>query len=198
MKKIALILAILGLTTSAFALESGISETGLSYNEVGVGYGVEGDIGGDYKGFGVGVNALLTKNIYFYGQFKNPSSTETTTNLDTQQYSTSLGFRTAIASNADLYTSVGYYNGKFSFTGGSIIVTGYSLATGIRAIIAPKVEGSLNLSYFDGKSRLENTTETRYGVGLGYQFTDKVIGRTSYYMTPDSIQGYSISLGYMF
>ncbi len=198
MKKIALVLAMLGLTTSASALESGISETGLSYNEVGVGYGVEGDTGGDYKGLGVGVNALLTKNIYFYGQFKNPSSTETTTNLDTQQYSTSLGFRTAIASNADFYTSVGYYNGKFSFTGGSIIATGYTLATGVRAIVAPKVEASLNLSYVDGKNRLETFTETRYGVGLGYQFTDNVIGRTSYYNTTNSLSGYSVSLGYMF
>ena len=198
MKKIALVLAVLGLSSSAYALESGLSETGISYNEVGVGYGVEGDVGGDYKGFGIGVSTLLAKNLYFNGQFKNPSSTETTTNLDTQQYTTSLGFRTAITSNADLYASAGYYNGKFSFTGGSIIATGYVLATGIRAIVLPKVEASLNLSYADGKNRLESFSETRYRVGLGYQFTDKIIGRSTYYTTPDSLNGYSVSLGYMF
>ena len=194
MKKIALVLAMLGLTTSAFALESGISETGLSYNEVGIGYGVEGDTTEDYKGFGVGISALVTKNIYVTGQVKNPS----TPTVDSQQYMAGVGARTAITSNADLYASVNYLNGKYTFTGGSLIVTGYSLATGVRAIIAPKVEGSLNLSYFDGKNRIESITETRYGVGLGYQFTDKVIGRTNYYMTPDSIKGYSVSLGYMF
>jgi hypothetical protein len=199
MKKFALVLAALGLSSSAFALESGISETGISYNEVSVGYGVEGDTDSDYKGLGVGINALLSKNIYAFGQFKNPSTTISTGKVDTQQFNVGLGTRAAIASNADLYASVSYLNAKYSYTGGSMIVTGYSLATGVRAIIAPQVEGSLNLSYYAGKSREEsNITETRYGVGLGYHFTDKVIGRTSYYMTPDSIKGYSVSLGYKF
>ena len=194
MKKIVLVLALVGLTTSAFALESGISETGISYNEIGIGYGVEGDTTEDYKGFGVGVSALVTKNIYVTGQIKNPS----TPTLETQQYMAGVGARTAITSNADLYASVNYINGKYTFSSGSVIVTGYSLATGVRAIIAPKVEGSLNLSYFDGKNRFESITETRYGVGLGYHFTDKVIGRTGYYMTPESLKGYSVSLGYKF
>jgi hypothetical protein len=194
MKKIALLLTFFGLTSLASAQVSGLSETGISYNEIGIGYGVEGDTTEDYKGFGVGLSALVTKNIYVTGTVKNPS----TPTVDSQQYFAGVGARTAIASNADLYGSVNYISGKYTFTGGSLIVTGYSLATGVRAIIAPKVEGSLNLSYFDGKSRLESITETRYGVGLGYQFTDQVIGRTSYYMTPDSLKGYSVSLGYMF
>ncbi len=41
----------LGLSTSALASESSIIETGLSYNEVGINYGVEGDTTEDYKGF---------------------------------------------------------------------------------------------------------------------------------------------------
>jgi hypothetical protein len=194
LKKITLVLAMLGLSTSALALESGLTETGLSYNEVGISYGVEGDTTEDYKGFGIGVSALVTKNIYVTGQVKNPSSA----NIDTQQYMAGVGARTAITSNADLYGSVNYFSGKYSFTGDSLIVTGYSLATGVRAIIAPKLEASVNLNYLDGKNRIESVTETRYGLGLGYQFTDSVIGRTSYYMTPDSIKGYSASLGYMF
>ncbi len=184
----------LGLSTSALASESSIIETGLSYNEVGINYGVEGDTTEDYKGFGIGASALVTKNIYVTGQVKNPSSL----NIDTQQYMAGVGARTAITSNADLYGSVNYFTGKYTFTGGSLIVTGYALATGVRAIIAPKLEASVNLNYLDGKSRIESVTETRYGVGLGYRFTDNVIGRTNYYTTPDSINGYSVTLGYMF
>ena len=195
MKKIVLLLTFFGLTSLASAQVSGLSETGISYNEVGIGYAVEGDTNSDWKGLGVGISALVTKNIYVTGQVKNPS----TPTVDSQQYMVGVGARTAVTSNTDLYASVNYFNGKYTFTGGSAIVTGYSLTTGVRAIIAPKVEGSLGLSYFDGKSRFESSiTETRYGVGLGYQFTEKVIGRTSYYMTPDSLKGYSVSLGYMF
>ena len=194
MKKIALVLAMLGLTTSAFALESGISETGLSYNEVGIGYSVEGDPDSDIKGMGIGITALLTKNIYVFGNAKNPSSAV----WDTQQYIAGVGVRTAITSNADLYASISSVSSKFSSTTVSVITSGTSFATGVRAIIAPKVEASLGLSYFDGSNRFLSVTETRYGVGLGYQLTDKVIGRTTYYMNDDSQKGYSVSLGYMF
>ena len=80
MKKFALVLAALGLSTSAFALESGISETGLSYNEVGIGYISStstsgGSDDGTSAGFGIGGSALLSKNIFAFGSYSIPSGT---------------------------------------------------------------------------------------------------------------------------
>jgi len=204
MKKFALVLAALGLSTSAFALESGISETGISYNEVGVGYSSfttnSGTIfTGTSSGLNVGGQALLTKNIYGFGSYAAPSGTYNILgNIDTSAYQAGLGLRTALAANVDFNVSATYLNSKNSFLGISNIHTGYATSAGFRALVAPKLEANIGVSYYDTKNeRAPSSSGTQYQIGTGYQFAEKIMGRASY-ITESKGNGYSVSLNYMF
>ncbi len=203
MKKFALVLAALGLGSSAFALESGISETGLSYNEVGVGYVSSttnsGDFPGTSSGFNVGGQALITKNIFGFGSYAAPSGTYGALgNVDTSDYQAGLGLRTAVANNVDINLSATYLNTKNSFLGISGIYTGYATSASLRALVAPKLEANLGISYYDTKNeRLGSSSGTQYRIGTGYQFAEKIMGRASY-VTESGGNGYSVSLSYKF
>ena len=204
MKKIALVLALVGLTTSAFALESGISETGISYNEVGIGYisstsstGSSDD--GTSSGFGIGGQALLSKNIFAFGSYSIPSGTfGSLGNVDTTDYQAGLGLRAAVAANTDFNLSATYLNTKASFLGISGIYTGYATSASFRALVAPKLEASIGVSYYDTKNeRFGSSSGTQYRIGTGYRFSENIMGRAGY-VTESEANGYSVSVNYMF
>jgi hypothetical protein len=204
MKKMALVLAALALSTSSFALESGISETGLSYNEVGVGYTStttnSGTIfTGTSSGLDVGGQALLTKNIFAFGSYGIPSGTYNIIgNVDSTNYQAGLGLRAAVASNVDVNLTATYLNSKASFLGISNIYTGYATGASVRALITPKLEANIGISYYDTKNeRAGSSSATQYRIGTGYQFSDKIMGRAGY-ITQSNGDGYSVSLTYMF
>lgn len=204
MKKFALVLAALGLSTSAFALESGISETGLSYNEVGIGYISStstsgGSDDGTSAGFGIGGSALLSKNIFAFGSYSIPSGTfGTLGNVDTTDYQAGLGLRAAVAANADFNLSATYLNTKTSFSGVSGIYTGYATNASIRALVAPKLEASIGVGYYDVKNeRFGSGSGTQYRVGAGYRFSEKIMGRAGY-VTESEANGYSVTVNYLF
>ena len=203
MKKIALVLAALGLSTSAFALESGISETGISYNEVSVGYVStttnSGDFPGTSSGLGVGGQALLTKNIYTFGSYSIPSGTfGALGNVDTTDYQAGLGLRAAVAANTDFNLSATYLNTKSSFLGISGIHTGYATSASFRALVAPKLEASIGVSYYDTKNeRFGTESGTQYRIGTGYRFSENIMGRAGY-VTESEANGYSVTVNYMF
>jgi hypothetical protein len=203
MKKFALVLAALGLSSSAFALESGISETGLSYNEVGIGYTSRsensGDTPGTATGATIGAQALITKNIFGFGGYSIPSGTFSRLgNVDSTDYQAGLGLRAAVASNVDVNLTATYLNSKSSFLGISGIHTGYAAGASVRALVAPKLEANLGVSYYDTKNeRFGTDSGTQYRIGTGYQFSDKIMGR-AVYVTETGRNGYTVSVSYMF
>jgi hypothetical protein len=203
MKTIALVLAALGLSSSAFALESGISETGLSYNEVGIGYTSRsensGDTPGTATGATIGAQALITKNIFGFGGYSIPSGTfGSLGNVDSTDYQAGLGLRTAVASNVDVNLTATYLNSKSSFLGISGIHTGYATGASIRALVAPKLEANVGVTYYDTKNeRFGTDSGTQYRIGTGYQFSDNIMGR-AVYVTETGRNGYTVSVSYMF
>ncbi len=203
MKKIALVLATLGLSSSAFALESGISETGLSYNEVGIGYTSRSENSGSNTGTAtgatIGAQALITKNIFGFGGYSIPSGTfGSLGNVDTTDYQAGLGLRAAVAANTDFNLSATYLNTKASFLGISGIYTGYATSASFRALVAPKLEASIGVSYYDTKNeRFGSSSGTQYRIGTGYRFSENIMGRAGY-VTESEANGYSVSVNYMF
>jgi hypothetical protein len=94
--------------------------------------------------------------------------------------------------------SATYLNSKNSFLGISNIYTGYATSASLRALVAPKLEANIGVSYYDEKNeRGGSNSATQYRVGTGYQISEKVMGRASY-MTQSGGDGYSVSLSYMF
>ena len=192
-----------GLTTSALALESGISETGLSYNEVGIGYtsrsANSGNNTGTATGSTIGAQALVTKNVFTYGSYSMSSGTFVGLgNVDSSASLVGLGLRAAVASNVDINLTASYLNSKSSFLGVSGIYTGYATGATLRALVAPKLEANVGISYYDTKNeRFGTESGTQYRIGTGYQFSEKVMGRASY-TTESGADGYTVSVNYMF
>lgn len=185
-------------------MESGISETGLSYNEVGIGYisstsstGSSDD--GTSSGFGIGGQALLSKNIFAFGSYSIPSGTfGSLGNVDTTDYQAGLGLRAAVAANTDFNLSATYLNSKASFLGISGIYTGYATSASFRALVAPKLEASIGVSYYDTKNeRFGSSSGTQYRIGTGYRFSENIMGRAGY-VTESEANGYSVTVNYMF
>jgi hypothetical protein len=204
MKKFALVLAALGLSTSVLALESGISETGISYNEVGVGYTSQsansGDNTGTATGAVIGAQALITKNIFTYGSYSMTSGTFAggLGNVDSSDSLLGLGLRTAVASNVDVNLTASYLNTKSSFLGTTGYFTGYATGATVRALVAPKLEANVGVSYYDVKNeRFGSSSGTQYRIGTGYQFSEKIIGRAGY-VTETGADGYTVSVNYLF
>lgn len=203
MKKITLFLTIFGLSTSAFALESGISETGLSYNEVGIGYisrsANSGENTGTATGATISAQALVTKNIFAVGSYSMPSGTfGSLGKVDSSDYEAGLGLRAAVAANADINVIASYLNSKSSFLGISGIHTGYATGASVRALVAPKLEANIGVSYYDIKNeRFGNESATQYRIGTGYQFSENILGRAGY-ITESGRDGYTVSVNYLF
>ncbi len=191
------------MNSTAFALESGMSETGLSYNEIGIAYASSttnsGNNTGTAEGASVGAQTLLNKNIFIFGNYSMPSGTfNGLGNVDISAYQAGLGVRSAIASNIDITASATYLNSKSSFLGLSPIYIGYATSVGARALVAPKLEANFSVSYYDTKNDTFGTNSgTQYRIGTGYQLSEKFIGRASY-VTETGKHGYSVGLSYLF
>ncbi len=194
----------MGLSSSAFALESGISETGLSYNEVGIGYTSQSANSGDNTGTAtgpiIGAQTLITKNIFTFGSYSMSSGTFSggLGNVDSSDSQVGLGLRTAVASNIDVNLSASYLNTKSSFLGVTGFFTGYATSASVRALVAPKLEANAGVSYYDVKNeRFGSSSGTQYRIGTGYQFSEKIMGR-AIYVTETGADGYTVSINYLF
>ena len=86
-----------------------------------------------------------------------------------------------MASNVDVNLTATYLNSKSSFLGISGIHTGYGAGASVRALVAPKLEANIGISYYDTKNeRFGTESGTQYRIGTGYQFSDKIMGRAVY------------------
>ena len=87
---------------------------------------------------------------------------------------------------------------KSSFLGISGIHTGYATSAGVRALVAPKLEASIGVSYYDTKNeRFGSSSGTQYRIGTGYRFSENIMGRAGY-VTESEANGYSVTVNYMF
>ena len=119
-------------------------------------------------------------------------------NVDTTDYQAGLGLRAAVAANTDFNLSATYLNTKASFLGISGIYTGYATSASFRALVAPKLEASIGVSYYDTKNeRFGTESGTQYRIGTGYRFSENIMGRAGY-VTESEANGYSVTVNYMF
>lgn len=196
MKKIiALAVVATTCTTSVFA-QSGLTETGLNYNEVGVSYQsikFNGDNASTLTGYGLGGSYLLNSNFYLLGS--TGSATKTIDGVKNQFSPTQvgLGYRLGVGKNVDGYANLNYASVGFK-TDTSSTKTGYSFAAGVRALVAPGVDMSAAVMT---QKLSESDAQNGYSIGLGYELSPSVVGRISYLAFKD-VAMTTVGLGYKF
>lgn len=177
---------------------SGTSDTGLSYNEVGIGYGTNSVTvsNKDYRfsGLGVGGTFLVHENIYITASHYAPTASINNVNVDLTQTSFGAGARFKMAASTDAYVEYQYIDAKVATSSASEKSTGNGFIVGLRTLLAPKVEGDI----YTGYAKLKNSdSSTTVGIGLGFRAADNFIIRTSYSSSKDS-NTVIVSLNYAF
>jgi hypothetical protein len=155
--KLIIALIAMFLANFASAQSAGTSETGIRYNEIGIGYNSVSVSGTTLTGYSVGASALVEKNILLNASYENVSkSSNSITNT-----SVGVGYRFGIASNVDASARVGYFS-----AGGDLSENSYIVGGGIDALVAPNLSIAGNVSYS--------------GLGSGTYFYSGTVG---YYVT---------------
>jgi len=162
-----LVVAVLTLATagSAMAQSSGVSETGIRYNEVGVGYASLAVSGTTYQGYSLNGSALVEKNFLIdatYADVSKSSTSISSTGLN-------VGYRMGVAPNVDAGVKVGYISTSSNQSESSYVVGGF-----VNAQLSPDVFLGANVSY----TGLANT-DYFYTASLGYHVTENITARGS-------------------
>jgi hypothetical protein len=183
-------------STASFAQTK--TETGLSYNQVGVGYvSVTSTVSGkDYtfSGFGLGGSVLAGKNFLLSASTISANGDVAGTQITISQTSIGVGARAGIAAQTDVYGKISYIDAKAAALGAAISDNGYGLTVGIKTLIAPSLEGSV----FAGQSKLSKSDSSNaFGLGLDYSISPTMIVGGSYISGKDSRQ-FGVTLSYAF
>lgn len=184
--KAAISLVSILLTPIVFAQTQGVSETGIRYNEVSVGYERFSVSSATLTGYSVGATALLEKNIILgaiYSDVSKSSNSVTSTDL-------SVGYRLGIAGNVDAVVRAGYLG-----AGGNNTDSSYSVGAGINALVAP----SFVLGGGIGYTGLGSGTFLYTG-SASYYVTDNVTLRGAIRRSAGDLTSttYSLAAGYNF
>jgi hypothetical protein len=150
---------------SSMAQSSGVSETGIRYNEVGVGYASLAVSGTTLQGYSLNGSALIEKNFLIdatYANLSKSSNSISSTGLN-------VGYRIGVASNVDAGIKVGYISTNSTESESSYVVGGF-----VSAQLSPDVVLGANLSY----TGLANTNYF-YTASLGYHITENIMARGS-------------------
>lgn len=199
MKKIIALAAIAAAcSTSAFA-QSGVTETGLNYNEVGVAYQTfktDTDDGSSItlKGYGVNGSYMLDKNFYVSGSTGTQSKTFDDGKVTANISQAGVGYRLGLAKNVDGFAAVSYVSVTFKSPEGKDTSTGHNLTAGVRALVAPGLDvtaGVANMKVGDGSAK------NGYVLGLGYELTPSLVARINYSSLSD-LAFTTVGLGYKF
>lgn len=162
MKKSLLAIAMAFACTNAYS-DSGVSETGLRYNEINVGYQSISNSDIRMNGYAIAGSTLFDKNVIIDASYSDLSKNTVKSSSST----VNIGYRLGVAQNADVYAKLGYISttGK----GGAPSDSSYLLTGGARALLTPEVELAGYLSY----SGLDNAS-VYYGGSLGYHLTENL------------------------
>lgn len=150
---------------SAMAQSSGVSETGIRYNEVGVGYASLAVSGTTLQGYTLNASALVEKNFVIdatYANVSKASNSLSSTGLN-------VGYRIGVAPNVDAGVKVGYIS-----TGGDSSESSYAVGGFVNAQLTPELVLGGNVSY----TGLANT-DYFYTASLGYHITENITARGS-------------------
>ena len=162
-----LVVAVLTLATAASSMAqgAGVSETGIRYNEVGVGYASLATSGTTLQGYTLIGSALVEKNFLIDASYTNVSKSSnsiSSTGLN-------VGYRMGVAPNVDAGVKVGYISSSSNTSDSSYVVGGF-----VNAQLSPDVVLGANVSY----TGLANTNYF-YTASLGYHITENIIARGS-------------------
>jgi hypothetical protein len=195
--KSAIAIAALGLcATLSFGQTK--TDTGLSYNQVGIGYvGVTTTVAGkDYtfSGAGVGATVLAGQNIIFGASSLSASGDVLGNNITISQTSIGIGARAKIAAQTDIYGRVSYIDSKAAALGTSITDNGYGVSVGVNTLISTGVQASV----FAGQSKqTKSDASNSFGVGLDVNITPVIVLGGSYISAKDTRQ-LGLTLSYAF
>lgn len=197
MKKIIALAAIAAACSTSTFAQSGLTETGLNYNEVGASYQsikFDGDNGSTtLTGYGLNGSYMLNKNFYVLGSTGSVAKTIDGVKNQFTPTQAGLGYRLGVAKNVDGYATLNYVSASFK-SDSTNTNTGHSLTAGVRALVAPGVDVSAAVMT---QKLTDSDTQNGYSIGLGYDLSSSVAARISYVGFND-VTVTSVGLGYKY
>jgi hypothetical protein len=195
-KSAVMLAATIAISTASFAQTK--TDTGLSYNQLGLGYVsmTTTSSGKDYtfSGFGLGGSVLVGKNLLLLGSTISVNGDVLGKKVTVTETDIGVGARTGIAAQTDVYGKVYYIDGKGDATGFTYTDTGYGLTVGINSMIAPKVTGSV----FTGQSKMtKSDSSSFFGLGLDYEISPTMVIGGSFVSGKNTSQ-FGVALSYAF
>lgn len=192
------ILLALAATVSVSTFAQTKTETGLNYNQVGLGYAsVTSTVSNkDYtfSGFGVGGSVLVGSNFLLSANTLSANGDVAATQVTISQTNISVGARAGLGAQTDVYGNVSYIDAKAAALGSSVGDNGYGFTVGVKTLIAPSFTGSV----FVGQSKLSKSdSSTSFGAGLDFNVAPNVLVGGAYVSGKDTRQ-FNVTLAYLF
>ncbi|MFT5675424.1 MAG: opacity protein-like surface antigen [Paraglaciecola sp.] len=148
-------------------------------------------------GISLGASKLLGENIFLVGSYSKLSDDYQGVDLDLDQSSLGVGYRYGVTDSTDLYAVVSYeYLKAKASSGGSSVDeddSGAGLTAGVRSRLSSSFEVDASIAYID----IGDDSETTFGVGVNYYFTEHFAAGVSY-TSSDALNTIGASLRYAF
>ena len=188
MKK-ALLLTSLALACGGAVADSGVSETGIRYNEVYAGYERLSNSSITMTGYTIAGSVLVDKTIFIDASYADVAKNSTKSNST----AINVGYRMGISQSTDFIAKLGYISNGGS--GGVTSDSSYLITGGLRSMVTPDVELSGQVTY----SGLD-IASLYYGGALGYYLTENITvrGQMRVDNATKSNTTYIVSVGYNF
>jgi hypothetical protein len=177
----------------------------LNYNFIEVGYGVVDfdDFDGDLKRYSVAGSALVSEQVYLFGNYSYGETDSFSVfgnrgKLGVTGLSLGAGYRHEMSRLADLTLAAAYEYAKVEGQGGlsslgSETDNGYSLALGVRYLVAPEFELGTDVTYID----IGNTDDTILRVG-GFWYLSELVAVGIGYFIGSEADGYEGRIRFKF
>ena len=170
MKKLASLL-LLSFSVAAFANDGVTKDTGINYNEIGLGYfSIRISDAYDFNGYVVKSSLLVTDNVFIDGAYANADYSGNNMTLT----EVNLGYRHPIAASTDAIGTIGYSGSTFT---GESSSNGYSIKFGLNSKLTDdfKLAGSYKYSnvsnndpYSTGALEAQYNLTKSFYTNLGY------------------------------
>jgi len=181
-------------TSAVFAQDAGVSDTGIRYNQVGLGYTYASSTdNSSLTGYALDGRALVNKDIYVSANYTAVSKTD----ADISRYGVYAGYRLGIASNVDFFAEAGVVSVSYKGTSETTSSTGYDIAAGVNAALTPDLQGSLKISYPQYGSNFSDLNKITFGGSLTYYVT-KEIGASAIVSSNSTGTAYGAGMLYAF
>jgi hypothetical protein len=192
------ILLALAATASVSTFAQTKTETGLNYNQVGLGYAsVTSTVSNkDYtfSGFGVGGSVLVGSNFLLSGSTLSATGDVGAVKLTISQTNIGVGARAGIGAQTDVYGYVSYLDAKVAALDAAVSDNGYGFTAGVKTMIAP----GFTASVFAGQSKLSKSdSSTSFGAGLDFNVAPNVLVGGAYVSGKDTRQ-FNVTVAYQF